>query len=276
MDNHQDNLVVVTGAAGGMGAAIARALARQGRPLVLGDLHEGPLASLAAELSGEVPVTIVWGDVTASDYAKRLAAKLGARKIAAFVHAAGVSPSMANGRRILEINFTATKALVETILPKMAPESAAVLIASNSGQIFANHFIDRSVRKLLKGRLSLLAKLMLRSPKTAYPLSKRAVQLYAQAMAPAFGRAGARIVSISPGIIDTEMGRKEQGAGPEMDKMISVTPLNRAGRAEDIASVVSFLVSPAACYITGTDILVDGGTIAGINAAGGIFKLMTK
>ncbi len=270
MDDHQDNLVVVTGAAGGMGAAIARALARQGRPLVLGDLHEGPLASLAAELSGEVPVTIVWGDVTASDYAKRLAAKLGARKIAAFVHAAGVSPSMANGRRILEINFTATKALVETILPKMAPESAAVLIASNSGQIFANHFIDRSVRKLLKGRLSLLAKLMLRSPKTAYPLSKRAVQLYAQAMAPAFGRAGARIVSISPGIIDTEMGRKEQGAGPEMDKMISVTPLNRAGRAEDIASVVSFLVSPAACYITGTDILVDGGTI------GGIFKLMTK
>jgi NAD(P)-dependent dehydrogenase (short-subunit alcohol dehydrogenase family) len=117
---------------------------------------------------------------------------------------------------------------------------------------------------------------MLRSSRTAYPLSKRAVQLYAIAMSPAFGQFGARIVSLSPGIIDTDMGRREQQAGTEMDKMISVTPLGRAGRAEEIASVVSFLISPAASYISGTDILVDGGTIAGIAAAGGVVKLMSK
>jgi NAD(P)-dependent dehydrogenase (short-subunit alcohol dehydrogenase family) len=99
------------------------------------------------------------------------------------------------------------------------------------------------------------------------------VQLYAKAMSPAFGKVGARIVSVSPGIIDTSMGRLEQKAGPEMDKMIAVTPLGRMGEPNEIASVVAFLASPAASYITGTDILVDGGTVAGIEAAGGPLKL---
>ena len=107
----------------------------------------------------------------------------------------------------------------------------------------------------------------------AYPLSKRAVQLYAEAMAPAFGKMGARIVSLSPGIINTSMARLEQQAGPEMDKIIAVTPLARMGHVDEIAAVVAFLVSPAASYITGTDILVDGGTVAGVNAAGGVMSL---
>jgi NAD(P)-dependent dehydrogenase (short-subunit alcohol dehydrogenase family) len=272
----QHQLAVVTGAAGGMGSAIARAFASQGWSLVLSDLHEAPLAALATELRGSATVTIVPGDVTNPEYAARIIAALGGLKAGALVHAAGVSPTMADGKRIVMINFTATKILVEALLPHIAPGGTAVLIASNSGQIFARPIVDRSVKKLLAGRFSLLARLMLRSSRTAYPLSKRAVQLYAQAMSPAFGQANARIVSLSPGIIDTEMGRREQRAGPEMDKMIAATPLGRSGRAEEIASVVSFLVSPAASYITGTDILVDGGTIAGIDAAGGVMKLMSK
>lgn len=265
-------VAIVTGAAGGMGAAIAREFAGQGRALILCDRLLAPLEILAASIT-TVPVTVVAGDIADPGNLARITAALGLRKIGALAHAAGVSPSMDNGPRVFEINFTATTRLVEALLPHMAEHGVAVLIASNSGQIIARPIIDRMVRKLVKGQTSPLARWMMRSPRMAYPLSKRAVQLYAVAMSPAFGRVGARIVSLSPGIIVTDMARLEQQAGPEMDKMIAHTPLGRSGLATEIASVVGFLASPAASYITGTDILVDGGTVAGIEAAGGPLKL---
>ena len=180
---------------------------------------------------------------------------------------------MADGKRVLDINFTATTRLVEKLLPHMAPGGVAILIASNSGQTIARPLFDNALKKVTKGGRSLILKLMLRNSRMAYPMSKRAVQLYAKAMSPAFGKVGVRIVSLSLGIIDANMGRLEQKAGPEMDKMIAVTPLGRMGEPNEIASVVAFLASPAASYITGTDILVDGGTVAGIEAAGGPLKL---
>jgi len=264
---------IVTGAAGGMGAAIAHAFADEGRPLILCDLPAAPLEAVAASLAGKAPVAIVAGDVTAADYSARIIEALAGRKIAALAHAAGVSPSMADGRRVFAINFTATTRLVEALLPHMAPGGAAILIASNSGQTFSFGFVDRALKKVMRGKFSLIQALTLRSSRLAYPMSKRGVQLYAKAMAPAFGKVGARIVSLSPGIIDTGMGRLEQGAGPEIDKMIAVTPVGRMGLPHEIASVVAFLASPAASYISGTDILVDGGTIAGIEAIGGVMKL---
>jgi NAD(P)-dependent dehydrogenase (short-subunit alcohol dehydrogenase family) len=273
MDGNQDRVAVITGAAGGMGSAIAAALAQQGWSLVLSDLHAEPLAALAATFPSSVAVMTVPGSVTDADFAAKITAALGARMIGGLVHAAGVSPSMADGQSVFAINFTATKTLVEALLPVMARGGAAVLIASNSGQLAARPIVDRTVKKLLKGKRTLLARLMLRSSRMAYPLSKRAVQIYAEQMAPAFGKVGARIVSLSPGIIDTGMARLENSAGPEMARMIAVTPTGREGRADEIASVVAFLVSPAASYIAGTDILVDGGTVAGINAIGGVLKL---
>ncbi|MDT0509770.1 SDR family oxidoreductase [Novosphingobium sp. MMS21-SN21R] len=268
-----EGFVVITGATGGMGRAIAEAFARDGKPMILCDLNADALEALNSSLGAVTHVSLLAGDVSDPAYRARIVAALGSSKIATLVHAAGVSPSMADGKRVLAINFTATQALVEALLPFMAPSGVAILIASNSGQILARPFIDRAVGKLLRGQIGLVARLMLRSPRMAYPLSKRAVQLYVQAMAPAFGKAGARIVSLSPGIINTDMARLERQAGPEMDRMIAVTPLGRPGIAEEIASVVSFLASPAASYITGTDMLVDGGTVAGIAAAGGVMKL---
>jgi NAD(P)-dependent dehydrogenase (short-subunit alcohol dehydrogenase family) len=269
-----DTVAVVTGAAGGMGSAMARAFAAEGRALVLTDLHPAPLEAVAAELRETVPVAVVPGDVTDPVLLERIWAALDGRRIGVLAHAAGVSPSMADGSRVFAINFTATRQLVEAALPRMAPGGTAILIASNSGQMVANPLIDRAVRKLLRGKGSLLARLMLRSPRGAYPLSKRAVQLYVPMMAPAFGKVGARIVSLSPGIIDTDMGRLENQAGPEMGRMIEVAALARMGRADEIASAAAFLASDAASYISGTDLLVDGGTVAGIAAAGGTMKLM--
>lgn len=273
MTFNSDQIAVVTGASGGMGSAIAEAFAREGRPLILCDLKAEPLEALAGRLGESASVKIVAGDITDPAYADRIIAALAGRRIGALAHAAGVSPSMADGKRVFAINFTATQTLVEALLPHMAQGGTAVLIASNSGQMIARPLFDKAIRKILKGRMPIIGKLMLRNPRTAYPLSKRAVQLYAQAMSVRYGAVGARMLSLSPGIIDTEMGRLENKAGPEMQKMIDVTPLARSGRAEEIASVVAFLASPAASYINGTDILVDGGTIAGVEAAGGVMKL---
>ena len=268
--NENRSVTVVTGATGGMGSAIARSFASSGHPLILSDLHAPPLDTLAAELGADT----VAGDITDQSHLAGIVGTLGPRKIGAVAHAAGISPSMADGRRIFDVNFTATRRLVETLLPHMAEDSVIVLIASSSAHLIARPTIDRAVRTLLKGRRSRIVEMMLRSPDTAYPVSKRAVQLYAQAMAPKCGAAGVRIVSLSPGIIDTEMGKLEHQARPQMGKMVALTPAGRAGKAEEIASVVAFLASPAASYINGTDILVDGGSVAGIGAAGGPMKAL--
>jgi len=269
-----EQVAIVTGAAGGMGSAIAHAFAEEGRALILSDLHAGPLEAVAARLREKTSVAIVPGDVSDRAYPAALLAAVGRRKIGALAHAAGVSPSMANGERIFEVNFSATRRLVEGLLPSMAAGSAIVLIASNSGQLATHPIIDRALKRFLGGKRSLIVSQMRRRPQTAYPLSKKAVQLYVQIMAPACGRAGVRIASLSPGIIDTDMGRLEQKAGPAITKMIGLAPVGRAGRADEIASVVAFLASPAASYITGTDILVDGGSVAAITAAGGAMKAL--
>jgi NAD(P)-dependent dehydrogenase (short-subunit alcohol dehydrogenase family) len=265
--------VIVTGAAGGIGTAIARALAGEERPLILSDLRAEPLDTLAKELRGSTEVATVCGDIQDRDHVEALMAALGHQPIAVLVHAAGVSPTMVDGRRLFEINFTATVRLVEAAFPRMARGSTAVLIASNSGQLARHWLIDGAAKRLMRGRLSLLGRLMLRSSRAAYPLSKRAVQLYARRMAPAFGARGARIISLSPGLTDTGMGRREKAAEPLVEKMLAVTPAGRMGDVKEIAAVVGFLASDAASYINGTDIVVDGGTLAGVAEAGGLLRL---
>jgi NAD(P)-dependent dehydrogenase (short-subunit alcohol dehydrogenase family) len=273
MPSSSTSPAIVTGAAGGMGAAIAHELARQHRPLILADLDAAELATLAEALSADTEVRVVAGDLTTSSYRAELLRALDGRPLGLLVHAAGVSPTMADGRRVFAVNFTATEQLVSALLPQLAPGGVAILIASSSGQLFAGWLVDRVVRGLLAGRTPWLARLLVRDSRLAYALSKRAVQLYAAHMAPAFGARGARIVSLSPGLIDTRMGQQERDAGPGMDRMLALTPAGRMGHAREIASAVVFLASESASYIHGTDILVDGGTTAGISAAGGLRAL---
>jgi len=88
------------------------------------------------------------------------------------------------------------------------------------------------------------------------------VQRLAVARAPAWGARDARLVSLSPGVIDTEMGRSELAAQTAaMESIIAATPVGkRMGRAAEIASVVAFLCSDAASFVSGVDLLVDGGS----------------
>jgi NAD(P)-dependent dehydrogenase (short-subunit alcohol dehydrogenase family) len=98
----------------------------------------------------------------------------------------------------------------------------------------------------------------------AYSLAKRGNQLRMAAAALAWGRRGARINSISPGIIATRQGRDELAgqSGDSMRAMTAASARNRMGTPGDIAAAAAFLLSPDADFITGTDLLVDGGVTA--------------
>lgn len=261
-DKH--GVAIVTGAAGGMGSATARLLAGEGWPLIVCDIDQGRLDDLAA------PLRAVGGSVEtlAGDFADRgfpggLLQVLGDRPIGAVVHTAGLSPTMADAARILSVNYDATVRLVDAILPRMAEGACAVLIASSSGYDAQALGFDDAVKALGTGDdSSALVEKANGNSGFAYMLSKRGVQMLVERMAPAFGARGARIMSISPGLIDTPMGRTEQEAHPVMAEMLHKTPLGRYGDGREIASVAGFLCSPAASFVTGSDIKVDGGVLA--------------
>ena len=255
-------IAVITGAAGGMGIPSAKRLAAQGWQLLLSDLNQDRLEQVAQPLQAAgAQVEIFAGDVAAADYPAKLIAALGHRQIGALIHTAGLSPTMADGPRIFEVNYLASKRLVEAVCPKMAEGSCAVLISSCSAYMAKSADIDQAIGKLLEGDATAVQS-MIGTSGAAYSISKRAMIALVAKASTAFGRRKARIVSISPGLIDTPMNRSEMQESPQMKVMLDNTPLGRLGTGDEIASVAVFLCSPDASYITGCDIKVDGGTLA--------------
>ena len=265
MTAYNEKIAVVTGAAGGMGAAAVAHLAAAGWPLLLCDLDAGRLAPIVAEsLAGGRSAQILAGDIADASYPARLTAALGSREIGVFIHTAGLSPTMADAERILRVNFDATARLVEAARPRMAKGGCAVLVASSAAHMVKSDEIDRALTEAVAARNSTVLLPLATSPQIAYPLSKRAVIRLVAHEATAFGERGARIVSISPGLIDTAMTRAEQTASDQMKPLLARTPLGRLGTADEIASVAIFLCSKGASYVTGCDIRVDGGMLASL------------
>lgn len=278
-DDRMRGAVVVTGSAGGIGGACVRAMAAAGTRFVLADRSPAPLAELAAEVEAAgAEAQIVVGDLGEPEAVEQLATQVEQMGgLRALVHAAGLSPTMAEARAIFQVNLVSTRRLVEALRPLATPGSVAVLIASQAGHMAAGG-VTPALAAVLDDPLSPNFPDGIREhggaaatsePGAAYALSKHGVQRMAVAEAPAWGALGARIVSLSPGIIDTGMGRQEFAAQPFMETMTQLTPVDRRmGRPEEIAAVVAFLCSPAASFVSGVDWIVDGGSTHQVTAGG--------
>lgn len=262
-------VAVITGAAGSLGRAMAQEFALEGRSLILCDLKSVDAAMHSVRnLLSTRSITAVTGDITRADFPSQIKAALGGRKISALVHAAGVSPAVKDGRRIFDVNFTATRRLVDALAPEMQqPGGVVILVASMGGKLVQNSAVDLAVRRHLKGAPSATLWALKRWPYTAYSVSKRCVQLYARKMArplaqpSATGPGGIRIVTVSPGVIDTDM-TLHYASRPNLSTLVGSGPLERMGRTEEVVPVIKFLSSEGASYITGVDVLVDGGIVA--------------
>src|SRR5207302_11291240 len=183
----------------------------------------------------------------------RLLSALGDQPVGALIHCAGLSPTMADPARILEVNLAATMRLLAAVRPRMAQGAAAVLFASSAAHLVGAS-LDEPLSKVTTPEAVASLAGYAPNPGAAYGVSKRGVYLLVRREAPAFGRHGARIVSISPGIIDTPMGRAEMTDHPIMRTMVETSPLRRPARPEEDAAVAVLPCSRDASFVTGTAI----------------------
>jgi NAD(P)-dependent dehydrogenase (short-subunit alcohol dehydrogenase family) len=263
---------VATGAGRGMGLACAEQLVDRVDHLLLVDLDDATAAKAAANLAGSATVEPVVLDVTDPEGLAALASRIeDLGRLGPVAHAAGISPTMADWQRIFGVDLVGTALLAEALRPLATSSTAIVCFASMAadlGASMATAEIDAALDDPLAhdflDKLHAAVGDGIRDTGTAYMLAKRGVRRFVRREAMRLGPLGARIVSISPGIIDTPQGRQEAEAQQVMKTLTEMSALRREGQPHELASVVSFLLSDAASFITGTDLLVDGGVCAAV------------
>ncbi len=254
-------VTVITGAASGMGRGCVDRLRGTADQLVAVDL-------VAPRIEGTVGMGCDVSDPAAVAELVESVRAMGPFR--ALAHAAGVSPTMADARRVLEVDLGGTALLLDAFEPLVGPGSSAVCFSSSAAYQVALQGIDEELQALVSeprvpGFLDTAAQRFGNSG-LAYAWAKRGVIAVAARAAVAWGRRGGRVNSLAPGLIDTPMGRQESEQQPMMKIMLDNTPLGRLGQPGEVADVVAFLLSDGASFITGIDVLVDGGMLQGLSA----------
>jgi NAD(P)-dependent dehydrogenase (short-subunit alcohol dehydrogenase family) len=265
----KSDIYVITGGGGGMGSACARSLAKRGTVLLF-DIDPEKLKTTATQLRLEgFNVETLVGDVSNQKDVETLAkttASLG--RFAGLANTAGLSPSLAKWKRIIEVNLVGTALVLAAFLPLADKGSVAVCFSSNSAHLgqnppAINDVMDAPLDPEFFKKLEPLIPKEPLSSSMAYVFSKSGVIRYVTKQVSLWLEKEARLLSLSPGLIDTPMLNSERKATPSItEPMIKRAIQHRPGRPEEIANVVAFLMSDEASYVAGIDILVDGGVIA--------------
>ena len=262
--------VVIVIGPGSIGQAVARRVGA-GKHVLLADLRQDN-ADAAAKTFAEAgfDATTATVDVSSRASVDALVEKATALgEVYHLVHAAGVSPSQASPETILKVDLYGTALVLEEFGHVIAEGGSGVVIASQSGHRLPPLSIEQNkalattpVEDLLK--LPMLLPDQVRDSLHAYQLSKRGNTLRVMSEAVTWGRRGARLNAISPGIIMTPLAKDEltgpRGAGYR--RMIDGCPAKRAGTPDEVGHVAALLLGADGAFITGSDILMDGGVTA--------------
>ncbi|MCB0772175.1 MAG: SDR family oxidoreductase [Flavobacteriales bacterium] len=259
--------ILITGGAGGLGSSCAYAL--KDHRIVIADYAQEPVDRAVAELNAQgIEAVGMACDITDPGAVRRLrefTANQGDFK--GMVHTAGVSGTVGDPRKVFDINLAATATIVDEFSELAAPGTAFVLFGSMMGHtIPPDPRYDAALRDPLKdGAFTVVEPFVQGNADTMYNFTKRGVLLICKDNAMRYGRRGARIVTVSPGVIMTAMAKKALEEHPAvMKQTLDMTPVGRYGQPEDVARLVRFLLSDEAGFITGTDVAVDGGVLSQI------------
>jgi NAD(P)-dependent dehydrogenase (short-subunit alcohol dehydrogenase family) len=242
--------VIVTGGASGIGKACARTLAAAGRPIAIWDLHADVAASVAQQIAAESGVASIGMEVDVRSLDAMTAAAASSRSqlgcFGGIVHAAGVdgvgpleqlTPEL--WAAVMDVNLRALPFLVQQLLPDLKSNAGSAIVGIAS--------INASLGN---------------AANPTYSASKSGMLGLIRALADDLGPHGIRINAVSPGQIDTPMLRKGMNAVAGLEqRFIDRIFLGRLGDPEEVGSAVRFLLSDEASYITGQEIIVDGGNV---------------
>ena len=265
-------LAVVVGA-GGMGRVVARRLGLSHRLLVADRDHDHAERFCALLREDGHDAQAVGCDVTVPQDVAQLASRAASSgPVRALAHVVGLSVGAADFRAIMAVNLVGAAAVAQAFREIMAPGGCGVFIASSAAHMgpvpddlwpLLQNPLEQDFVAELEAKLGDQATAGL-----AYSYSKAALIRMCQAGAAAWGARGLRIVSLSPGLIATPMGAEAYKHAPMKRKLFEAIPLEREGTMLEIANVVDFLLSDAASFISGADILVDGGMIGALRHKG--------
>jgi len=265
------SVCVITGGGSGMGLETAKILGKDYQVVISGR-SAGRLSKAVAHLSNagviahELPCDV--SERTSVEDMADAATRIG--PISVVINAAGVAPLNGDPKEILRINALGTVHVHNAFLPRMAPGGCLIDIGSTGGYMVHPLLLPRRAYRLSGSDPErFLQKLFSRTrwfPSSvragfAYCISKNFVKWYVEADAKRFAESGLRVLSVSPGSFDTEMGMNAKAG---TDRLMEFCAIKRYGRVTEIAQLLAYCADARLGYLTGVDILCDGGCVAGI------------